>query len=75
MLLTLMLFVTLLAIASMSWIESVDFQIKRDLEEELIHRGVGYSPSIRRYVVMPVTWHPRTGPGRELMTAAFQFSA
>jgi type II secretory pathway pseudopilin PulG len=49
-LLTLMLFVALLAIASMAWIEKVDFQIKRDREEELIHRGVQYSRAIRRYV-------------------------
>src|SRR5258708_6885611 len=49
-LLTLMLFVTLLALASLAWIEKVDFQIKRDREEELIHRGVQYSRAIRRYV-------------------------
>jgi len=49
-LLTLMLFVTLLAIASLAWIEKFDFQIKRDREEELIHRGVQYSRAIRRYV-------------------------
>ena len=50
MLLTLMLFVALLAVASMAWIEKIDFQIKRDHEEELIHRGVQYSRAIRRYV-------------------------
>jgi type II secretory pathway pseudopilin PulG len=50
MLLTLMLFVALLAVASLAWIEKVDFQIKRDREEELIHRGVQYSRAIRRYV-------------------------
>jgi len=50
MLLTLMLIVTLLAIASLGWIERVDFQLKRDREEELIHRGVQYSRAIRRYV-------------------------
>lgn len=49
-LLTLMLFVVLLAIGSLAWIEKVDFQIKRDREEELIHRGVQYSRAIRRYV-------------------------
>jgi type II secretory pathway pseudopilin PulG len=49
-LLTLMLFVALLAVASLAWIEKVDFQIKRDREEELIHRGVQYSRAIRRYV-------------------------
>jgi hypothetical protein len=45
-----MLFVALLAVASMAWIERIDFQIKRDREEELIHRGVQYSRAIRRYV-------------------------
>ena len=50
MLLTLMLFVTLLAIGSLAWIQKVDFQVKRDREEELIHRGVQYSRAIRRYV-------------------------
>jgi type II secretory pathway pseudopilin PulG len=50
MLLTLMLVVALLAIASLTWIEKIDFQIKRDREQELIHRGVQYSRAIRRYV-------------------------
>ena len=48
-LLTLMLFVAILAIGAMAWIEKVDFQIKRDHEEELIHRGVQYSRAVRRY--------------------------
>lgn len=50
MLLTLMLFVALLAIASLAWIQRVDFEIKRDREEELIHRGVQYSRALRHYV-------------------------
>src|SRR5579862_5760190 len=51
MLLTLMLFVALLAIGSLAaWIQKVDFEIKRDREEELIHRGVQYSRALRRYV-------------------------
>jgi type II secretory pathway pseudopilin PulG len=50
MLLTLMLFVALLAIASLGWIQRVDFEVKRDREEEMIHRGVQYSRAIRRYV-------------------------
>jgi type II secretory pathway pseudopilin PulG len=50
MLLTLMLFVALLAIASLAWIQKVDFEIKREREEELIHRGVQYSRAIRHYV-------------------------
>jgi type II secretory pathway pseudopilin PulG len=49
-LITLMLFVALLAIASLGWIQSIEFQVKRDREEELIHRGVQYSRAIRRYV-------------------------
>ena len=49
-LLTLMLFVALLAIASLAWIQKVDFEIKRDREEELIHRGVQYSRALRHYV-------------------------
>ena len=48
--LTLMLFVALLAIASLAWIQKVDFEIKRDREEELIHRGVQYSRALRHYV-------------------------
>jgi type II secretory pathway pseudopilin PulG len=49
-LLTLMLFVALLAIASLAWIQKVEFEIKRDREEELIHRGVQYSRALRHYV-------------------------
>ena len=49
-LLTLMLFVALLAIASLAWIQKVDFEIKRDREEELIHRGVQYSRALRHFV-------------------------
>ena len=48
-LLTLMLFVALLAIGAMAWVEKIDFQIKRDREEELIHRGVQYSRAVRWY--------------------------
>lgn len=50
MLLTLMLFVALLAIGSLAWIQKVEFEIKRDREEELIHRGVQYSRALRHYV-------------------------
>jgi type II secretory pathway pseudopilin PulG len=49
-LLTLLLFVALLSIGSMAAIERIDFQIRRDREEELIHRGSQYSRAIRRYV-------------------------
>jgi type II secretory pathway pseudopilin PulG len=49
-LLVLMLFVSLLSIAFMVTVEKIDFEIKRDREEELIHRGVQYSRAIRRFV-------------------------
>src|SRR5712692_10329197 len=48
-LLTLMLFVALLTIGFLAIIQRIDFQIKRDREEELIHRGVQYSRAVRRY--------------------------
>lgn len=46
----LMLFVTLLAIAATVVAPSIAFRVRRDREEELIHRGVQYSRAIRRYV-------------------------
>lgn len=49
-LLMMMLFVTVLAIAATAIAPSVAFQVRRDREEELIHRGVQYSRAIRRYV-------------------------
>ena len=48
-LLTLMLFVALLTIGFLTMIQRIDTQIKRDREEELIHRGVQYSRAVRRY--------------------------
>jgi len=48
-LITLMLFFSLLAIAALAVLPDVAFQIKRDREEELIHRGLGYSRGIRRF--------------------------
>jgi len=48
-LLTLMLFVALLAIAALAIAPSFTFQIKRDREEEMIHRGVQYSRAVRKY--------------------------
>ena len=48
-LITLMLFFSLLAIAALAVLPDVAFQIKRDREEELIHRGVAYSRGIRRF--------------------------
>jgi type II secretory pathway pseudopilin PulG len=46
----LLLFVAMLSIASLGLFQQVEFQIKRDREEELIHRGVQYSRAIRKYV-------------------------
>src|SRR5438477_1223152 len=48
-LLMLMLFITVLAIAAAAVAPSIAFQIRRDREEELIHRGVQYSRAIRAY--------------------------
>jgi type II secretory pathway pseudopilin PulG len=45
-----MLFVTLLTIAAAAAAPSIFLQVKRDREEELIHRGVQYSRAIRRFV-------------------------
>src|SRR5258708_8871545 len=49
-LLMLMLFVALLAIAAAALAPSIAFQVRRDREEEMIHRGTQYSRAIRRYV-------------------------
>ena len=49
-LLLLMLAVTLLAIAAAAIAPTLAFQVRRDREEELIHRGVQYSRAVRRYV-------------------------
>ena len=48
-LLTLMLVVSLLAIAALALAPDLAFQTRRDREEELIHRGVQYSRAIRAY--------------------------
>jgi type II secretory pathway pseudopilin PulG len=48
-LLALLLFVALLSIGVFTTIQKVDFQIKRDREEEMIHRGVQYSRAVRKY--------------------------
>lgn len=50
MLLMMMLFVTLMAIAAAALAPGVIFDIKRDREQEMIHRGVQYSRAIRNYV-------------------------
>jgi type II secretory pathway pseudopilin PulG len=48
-LLTLLLIVALLTIAAAMAASSIAFKIKRDREEELIHRGAAYSRAIRRF--------------------------
>jgi type II secretory pathway pseudopilin PulG len=48
-LLALLLFVALLSIGVFTTIQEVTFQIKRDREEEMIHRGVQYSRAVRKY--------------------------
>jgi len=48
-LLTMMLFVALLTIAAAAVAPSIAFRIKRDREEELVHRGVQYSRAIRAF--------------------------
>jgi type II secretory pathway pseudopilin PulG len=49
-LITLILFVSLLTIAATIMLPVVAFQVKRDREEELIHRGVQYSRAMKHYV-------------------------
>jgi len=49
-LITLILFVALIAIAAMILVPAVAFQVKRDREEELIHRGVQYSRAMKHFV-------------------------
>jgi type II secretory pathway pseudopilin PulG len=49
-LLVLLLSVSLLSIGLMGMMAGIETQIKRDREEELIHRGVEYSRAVRSYV-------------------------
>ena len=49
-LLVMLLMVALLSLGLLAAIERIDFQVKRDREEELIHRGVQYSRAVRRFV-------------------------
>ena len=48
-LLVLLLFVALLSIGFMAAVRKLDFQMKRDREEEMIHRGVQYSRAIKHF--------------------------
>ncbi len=47
--LTLLLAMALMAIFAAVIVPSITFEIKRDREEEMIHRGVQYSRAIRAY--------------------------
>jgi type II secretory pathway pseudopilin PulG len=49
-LITLILFVALIAIAALVMAPVIAFQVKRDREEELIHRGVQYSRAMKHFV-------------------------
>jgi type II secretory pathway pseudopilin PulG len=49
-LLALLLVMALMAIAATVIAPDIVFEIKRDREEELVHRGVQYSRALRRYV-------------------------
>jgi len=44
-----MLFVALLGIGALAMVENIETQIRRDREEELIHRGVQYSRAVQHY--------------------------
>ena len=48
-LLTLLLVVTLMTIAAAIIVSDLKFEMKRDREEEMVHRGVQYSRAIRAY--------------------------
>ena len=48
-LLTLLLIIALMIIGAAVILPSITFEIKRDREEEMIHRGVQYSRAIRAY--------------------------
>jgi type II secretory pathway pseudopilin PulG len=48
-LLTLLLLAAVLAIAASAMVPLITFQIKRDREEEMVHRGVQYSRAVRGY--------------------------
>ncbi len=48
-LLTLMLFVALLTIGMLALVQNIETQIKRDREEEMIHRGVQYSRAVQHF--------------------------
>src|SRR6267143_4082571 len=48
-LITLMLFMTLLAMAALAVLPDIVQQIQRDREEEMVHRGTEYMRAIKKY--------------------------
>jgi len=48
-LITLLLMVAMMIIAAGAVVQTIAFQIKRDREEEMVHRGVQYARAIRSY--------------------------
>jgi len=48
-LLTLLLMVSLMTIAFLAIVPTIKFEIRRDQEDEMIHRGVQYSRAVRAY--------------------------
>src|SRR3977135_1222203 len=48
-LITLMLFMTLLAVAAVAVLRGMVQQIQRDREEEMVHRGTEYMRAIKKY--------------------------
>src|SRR6478672_11399710 len=48
-LLALLLVIALMAIFAATLVTSIKFEIKRDREEEMVHRGVQYTRAIRAY--------------------------
>jgi type II secretory pathway pseudopilin PulG len=48
-LITMLLMVSLMTIAALAVLPSLTFELKRDQEQEMIHRGVQYSRAIRAY--------------------------
>ena len=48
-LLTLLLMVSLMTIAFLAVVPTIKFEIRRDQEDEMIHRGVQYSRAVRAY--------------------------
>jgi type II secretory pathway pseudopilin PulG len=49
-LLVLLLFIALLSIGFLGMVQRIQFEVKRDREEEMIHRGVQYSRAVRNFV-------------------------